>query len=89
MLEDRFARMGVFGGDWDDKPAVRLSALLNANVIINTEEQNDVFMWFANEAKGVERSLESLALRNHSYNLSCERHQSSYEEPLIVGTCKS
>lgn len=52
MLEDRFARMGVFGGDWDDKPA------------------NDVFMWFANEAKGVERSLESLALRNHSYNLS-------------------
>jgi hypothetical protein len=61
MVEDRFARMGVFGGDWDDKPADRWSALLNANVIINAEEQNDVLVWFANEAKGVERSLESLA----------------------------
>jgi len=62
MVEERFARMEEFGEDWDDKP-VRRSASLNANVMINVEEQNDMLMWLMSEAKGVERSLEGLARR--------------------------
>ena len=33
LVEERFAKMEEFGEDWDDKP-VRLSTLLNVNVII-------------------------------------------------------
>ena len=62
LVEERLARMEEFGEDWDDKP-VRRSASLNANVIINTEIQNDLLMWLMSESKGVERSLEGLARR--------------------------
>ncbi len=62
MVEERFARMEEFGEDWDDKP-VRRSASLNANVMINAEEQNDMLMWLMSEAKGVERSLAGVARR--------------------------
>jgi hypothetical protein len=62
MVEERFAKMEDFGENWDDKP-VRRSASLDANVVINAEEQNDMLMWLMSEAKGVERSVEGLARR--------------------------
>ena len=63
MVEERFARMEEFGEDWKDKPVRRSSPSLNANVIINAEEQNDMLMWLMSEAKGVERSLDGIARR--------------------------
>ena len=62
MVEDRFARMEEFGDDWDDKPVRRFTSR-NVNVIIDVRVQNDMLMWFMNEAKGVERSLEGVARR--------------------------
>ena len=69
MVEDRFARMEEFGEDWDEKP-VRLSTLLNDSVIIIARAQNDMLMWLMIEAKGVEKSLESLARRLLIINFS-------------------
>jgi hypothetical protein len=44
--------------------------LLDGHVIINAKEQNDMLMWLMSEAKGVERSLEGLALRLLAVNFA-------------------
>jgi hypothetical protein len=85
MIEGRFSRVEEFGED----KLVRRSAPLNASVTFNTEEQNVMLIWFVNEAKGVERSFESIARRlprshlcSRSYDLSCEPHQLPHEPPI-------
>jgi hypothetical protein len=62
VVEERSATMEEFGEDWDDKP-VRLFTSFNVDVIAYAGEQNDMLMWFMNEAKGGERSLEGFARR--------------------------
>ncbi|KAF8463173.1 hypothetical protein DFH94DRAFT_686799 [Russula ochroleuca] len=56
MVEERFAKMEEYGGDWDDKPTAG--------------PQNDMLMWLMNEAKGVERSVEGLARRLLTINIA-------------------
>jgi hypothetical protein len=61
MVEERFAKMEEYGEDWDDKPVCWACIWHPRDYMVDS--QNDLLMWFMNEAKGVERSVEGLARR--------------------------
>jgi len=62
LVEERFAKMEEYGEDWDDQPVCQ-PIVFDIPLIYGTETQNDVLMGLMNKAKGVERSLGTLARR--------------------------
>jgi hypothetical protein len=67
MVEERSAKMEEFGDNWD-KPVCEL--ILTGISLIVRWIQNDMLMWLMSEAKGEQRSLESLARRLLIVNFS-------------------
>jgi hypothetical protein len=61
IVEERFAKMEEYGEDWDDKPVCQTVCLVSPDY--TADSQNDVLMWYMNEARGVERSVEGVARR--------------------------
>lgn len=69
MFEERSAKMGDLSeGDWGDRP-VRRSNLVYLPCL-SADLQNDMLMWLMNEAKGVERPLDALAIRMLAVNFA-------------------
>ena len=86
-VEERFAKMEEYGEDWDDKPVCRTIVLVSIPLYdYMADSQNDLLMWLMAEAKGVERSVEGLALRMLTIKFSAIHTTSmaSVPSPTII-----
>jgi hypothetical protein len=71
MVEERFAKMEEYGRDWDDKPVCRtIISVPQTTSYLTPDLQNDLLMWLMSKAKGVERSVEGLARRLLTINMT-------------------